>query len=129
MHTHTHTVTQLFLIGCLFSVLLIPRALSLRNILNMVSEYEMEGGSFRMVKKRTHQREVTPTGCPPDPAGWLTSGGSLVVSGRFSQVRLSRTPVWCLSGACSTQEADGNVAETLIECCSTRERVTTRIVG
>ena len=39
---------------------------------------------------------------------------SLVVSGWFRQVRLSRTPKWCFpSGACGTREAGGAVAESL----------------
>ena len=51
------------------------------------------------------------------------------VSRQFRQVRLSRTPVWCLSEACSTREPGDHVAESLIGCHSTRKRVAARTVG
>ena len=59
----------------------------------------------------------------------VTSGGSLVVFGRFRQVHLSLTPIWCPSKAYGTHEAGGNVAESLMGCRISRKRVAAHTVG
>ena len=64
---------------------------------------------------------VTPTGCPPDPVGGLTSGDRLVDSKGFHQVHLSQTP--------TTRDTGNTVAESLTGCCSMRKLLAGRTVG
>ena len=65
----------------------------------------------------TRLGDVTPTGCTTDPASWLTSDDSLIVSRQLHQVRLSQMRKWCLSEARGMREVGNTV------CGGTPDRV------